>query len=116
MNPLFIDVDQLHLKLQTEFPYTSVNPNWTDDPEHNAFFIRQIEGYFNAKLQARGHVFLNEVLDDLGIPRTQSGQIMGWAYSQDVTDEVVIRIGFSIENNMFIDLNPHRIILDLLEN
>ena len=32
----------------------------------------------NDMLHARGHIFLNEVYDMLGIPRTEDGQLVGW--------------------------------------
>jgi hypothetical protein len=44
----------------------------------NLTLLRSFERYANDRLHARGHVFLNEILDDLGMPRTPSGQITGW--------------------------------------
>lgn len=57
--------------------------NWTKDPEYNLMFLRDQERYANEKLKARGHVFLNEVYDMLGIPRTEAGQVVGWIYDKN---------------------------------
>lgn len=59
------------------------NPNWQKDASLNLSFLRQQEKYMNDLLRSRGHVFLNEVYDCLGIPRTKAGQIVGWVYSKD---------------------------------
>lgn len=52
--------------------------DWQDNPEHNLMFLKGQQNYFNQLLQARGHVFLNEVYDALDIPRTPAGQVVGW--------------------------------------
>lgn len=52
--------------------------HWTKDPETNLFRLNQIQRYCNEKLKARGHLFLNEVYDELDIPRTSAGCIIGW--------------------------------------
>lgn len=54
--------------------------NWQKDAEHNLWYLRQQENYANEKLKANGYLFLNEVYDMLGIPRTKAGQIVGWIY------------------------------------
>ena len=54
------------------------SPEWSKTPEFNLLFLKGKESYFTNLLQARGHVFLNEVYDELGIPRTQAGQVVGW--------------------------------------
>lgn len=46
--------------------------------DYNRMFLKAQQQYANDKLQARGHVYLNEVLDDLDLPRTPAGQIVGW--------------------------------------
>lgn len=48
------------------------------NPEYNLMFLRNQQNYFNDLLRIRGNVFLNEVYDALGIPRTQAGAIVGW--------------------------------------
>lgn len=59
------------------------NPNWQKDATLNLAFLRNVEKYMNDRLRTKGHVFLNEVYDNLGIPRTKEGQIVGWIYSKD---------------------------------
>lgn len=55
---------------------------WTKDPEFNLMFLKDQQRYANDLLQSKGHLFLNEVYDMLGIPRTQAGQIVGWIYDE----------------------------------
>lgn len=55
---------------------------WTKDPELNLIFLRQQEAAATKRLEDRGHLFLNEVYDMLGIPRTRAGQIVGWIYDK----------------------------------
>lgn len=52
--------------------------NWKPTAEYNKFFLREQQNYFNNRLHAYGFVFLNEVLEAIGLPRTQAGQIVGW--------------------------------------
>lgn len=52
--------------------------NYEANNDYNLMFLKAQEAYANDKLQARGHLFLNEVYDDLDLPRTPAGQIVGW--------------------------------------
>ena len=52
------------------------------DPEYNLMFLRRQQDYANELLKSQGYLFLNEVYDMLGIPRTQAGQIVGWIYDE----------------------------------
>lgn len=56
---------------------------WTKNPEYNKTFLIGQQNYANELLQARGHLFLNEVYDMLGIPRTEAGQLVGWIYDEE---------------------------------
>lgn len=58
------------------------NPNWEKDAEFNLMFLKRQQDYANDKLKAKGHLFLNEVYDMLGIPRTRAGQCVGWVYDE----------------------------------
>lgn len=52
--------------------------NWQGHSEYNIFFLKGIQNYANDLLNSRGHVFLNEVLDGIGIKRTREGAVVGW--------------------------------------
>lgn len=58
------------------------NPNWEKDAEFNLMFLKRQQDYANDKLKTKGHLFLNEVYDMLGIPRTRAGQCVGWVYDE----------------------------------
>lgn len=55
---------------------------WTKDPEFNLMYLKRQQEYANDVLQAKGHLYLNEVYDMLGIPRTKAGQVVGWIYDE----------------------------------
>lgn len=55
---------------------------WSKDPEFNLMFLKQQQSYANDLLKSRGHLFLNEVYDLLGIQRTKAGNIVGWIYDE----------------------------------
>lgn len=56
---------------------------WTKDPEANLMFLRRQQDAANDRLKDKGHLFLNEVYDMLGIHRTQNGQVVGWIYDKE---------------------------------
>lgn len=57
-------------------------PGFTKDPEYNLMFLKDQQRYANDLLKSKGYLFLNDVYDMLGIPRTQAGQIVGWIYDE----------------------------------
>lgn len=63
-------------------PYSKLfdehNVNWESTPEYNFMFLKLRQSTFNQRLQAKGHLFLNEVYDDLGFERTKEGAVVGW--------------------------------------
>ena len=66
--------------------YDDGNRGWEKDPELNLMFLRHQQQYANDLLRAKGHLFLNEVYDMLGIPRTKAGQVVGWIYKGEDVD------------------------------
>lgn len=55
---------------------------WTKDHEYNLMALRDVEKWANIKLQRDGYLFLNQVYESLGIPRTKAGQVVGWIYDE----------------------------------
>ena len=63
--------------------FDELNPYWENDPEYNMKFLKCQERYANDLLKTRGHLYLNEVYDMLGIPRSKAGQVYGWIYDEN---------------------------------
>lgn len=99
---------------------------WSRDPSNNMLFLNCQQSYANDKLRARGHLFLNEVYDMLGLPRTKAGAIVGWVISKDGDNFVDFNIydeqrqaarAFvnGLERSILLDFNVDGVIYDLLE-
>ena len=58
------------------------NTGWEKNPEYSLMFLRAQQQYANDLLRSRKHLFLNEVYDMLGIPRTEAGNVVGWIYDE----------------------------------
>lgn len=99
------------------FSFGPENDNWNGNHEHNLFFVTRFQHIFNDKLQAHGHVFLNEVTDALGIPRTRQGAVTGWVFKSGSGDDY---IDFGIKDlqdshgYILFDFNVDGVILDLI--
>ena len=101
---------------------------WTKDPEKNLFFLRRQQDYANEVLKAKGYLFLNDVYDMLGIPRTKAGQIVGWIYDEknpigdnfvdfgiyDGNKETVRNFVNGYERTILLDFNVDGNILDMM--
>lgn len=90
--------DQDNLKHKTEWTYARVfdrnNPNWSDVPHQNQNFINMVENSANRRLIINGYLFLNDVYEMLGYPKTQAGQQVGWiANPKDGEGDGIIDFG-----------------------
>lgn len=99
------------------------------DPELNLMFLRRQQDWANELLKSKGHLFLNEVYDMLGIQRTQPGQVVGWVYDEknpigdnyvdfgiyNANSEAARRFVNGLEYNILLDFNVDGPILELLE-
>jgi len=100
---------------------------WTKTPEYNFMFLRAQQNYFNDMLKARGHVFLNEVYDALGIPRSSAGAMVGWVMRKDGEGDNFIDFGIfdgdkskardfvnGYERSILLDFNVDGVIYDMI--
>lgn len=55
---------------------------WQRDAEANKFFLLRQQDYANELLRSKKRVFLNEVLEMVGLPRCRAGQTVGWVYDE----------------------------------
>lgn len=72
--------------------FDSSSPYWEKSAEHNLYFLLERQQYANQLLQTRGHIFLNEIYDMLGIPRTKEGAVEGWVKEKN-GETVVVDFG-----------------------
>lgn len=68
---------------QDEEGNSILNPHWESNNEYNLMFLKAQERYANDLLKAKKRVFLNDVYEMLGLPRTKAGQIVGWVYNPE---------------------------------
>ena len=101
---------------------------WEKDPELNLMFLRRQQSHANDMLKARGYLFLNEVYEMLGIPRTKAGQIVGWIYDEknpigdnfvdfgiyDINNEKNRDFVNGYERTILLDFNVDGNILDMM--
>jgi hypothetical protein len=78
--------------------FDETNPNFTRDPLSNYLFLKGVQSHMNRLLDVRGHVFLNDALDALGMPRCREGAIAGWVHNSKTGDNWV-DFGFMTGND-----------------
>lgn len=100
--------------------------NWSKNPEYNLAFLRGQQNYANDLLRARGHIFLNEVYDMLGIDRCSAGAAVGWVLRKEGGDNFVDfgiynakdpqarRFVNGDERSILLDFNVDGVIWDLI--
>ena len=101
---------------------------WTKDPELNLYFLKCQQNQANDKLKAQGYLFLNDVYDMLGIPKTKAGFVVGWIYNEhnpvgdnfvdfglyDIDKEGCRDFVNGYERSVWLDFNVDGNILDLM--
>ena len=65
------------------FKFDKNCPTWEKSREHNEIYLKLQQDYASSLLRYRGHLFLNEVYDMLGVPRRAIGQCVGWIYNEN---------------------------------
>lgn len=94
--------------------FDEYSDNWSKTPEYNLLFLKAQQNYANDLLHARGHVFLNEVYDMIGIPRSQAGQVVGWVLSKDGDNFIDFGV-YDFDNtgsHLFVNGHERSILLD----
>ena len=89
-----------------------LNTNWVNNYDYRMSFLKAQERYANDLLKAKKRVFLNEVYEMLGFPRTKAGQIVGWAYdSENPKGDNYIDFGLFSDNVRYADDESDQAIL-----
>lgn len=97
--------------------------NWQPSQMANKTFIQCQQVWATDLLRSRGHVFLNEVYDMLGLERSSEGQQVGWLLDGDgdgyidfgimqKNNERVHDFMFGRANTVLLDFNVDGIIMD----
>lgn len=90
---------------------------WYKDLYMNKMFLKTSENHANDILKHRGHLFLNEVFDLLGLSRTETGALVGWTYKENnpIGDNYVeFDVMILDDGSMLIDFNVDGCILECL--
>lgn len=103
--------------------FDEYNPNWRQSSETNRVFLQCQQDYANHQLQARGHVFLNDVYDSLGFERTSAGAVVGWVRDSDkdgyidfgIFEAMNSRFVNNLEPSIWLDFNVDGVVYDLIE-
>ena len=83
-NNIEVEVDKVN---PVKDPYTFVWDEFTTketgmyrkhDIAANEATLRAVQASFNNQLRFKGYIFLNDVLQELGLPETKAGQEVGW--------------------------------------
>ena len=107
-----------NLKSDYAVYFDNKSRNYETNLDYNRMFLKAQQAFANDKLQTRGHLFLNEVLDDLDLPRTPAGQIVGWTAdgpdgyvnfrilevereTEDGRHEPALLLDFNVEGNIW---------------
>lgn len=102
--------------------FDSCSENWQKNAELNRNFLICQQNWANDMLRARGHLFLNEVHDMLGLERTPAGQVVGWVIGGDGDDYVTFNLDAAInerflngiERNVLLDFNVDGVVFELI--
>lgn len=65
------------------FKFDENSAGWDKSREYNEIYLKLQQDYASSLLRYRGHLFLNEVYDMLGVPRRAIGQLVGWVYDEN---------------------------------
>lgn len=98
---------------------------WDTSEDYTSENLAAIQLWANRRLERKGHLFLNEVFDQLGLSRTREGAVVGWIKNSEVGDGYVSFGDFDsntyrvpsddysrVDTNFIIDFNVDGMIWD----
>lgn len=95
--------------------FDEANINWSrHDAAINRLFLSSQQNYLNDVLVSRGHVFLNEAYDALGMERSSAGAVVGWVLGGDGDNYIDFGIFDSgnVQKRAFVNGDEPSILLD----
>lgn len=103
--------------------------SWDKDPQVNRFFLDAQQQWANNLLHSRGHIFLNEVYDMIGVPRSKEGAVVGWIFTEDGSTDNYVDFGVfegktqtmrsfvnGTEGSILLDFNVDGVIYDKIDS
>lgn len=97
---------------------------WDPNEDYTVMNLTEIQAWANRRLQKKGHLFLNEVFDQLGLSRMKEGALVGWLKNGDGDgyisfgdfESAIYRVPDyerkSIHSNVVVDFNVDGVIWD----
>lgn len=87
------------------------------DSDYNLLLLRNICQFENDKLVENGYLFLNDVYEDLGLPKTKEGQLVGWIFDKkNPNGDNYVDFGLSNlssnDKDIFLSFNIDGVIID----
>lgn len=97
---------------------------WSKTPGGNALYLKAQEAFANHTLHARGHVFLNEVYEWLGLPHTKAGAVVGWVRGNgddyidfgtyELNSQADVYDSYKADLDIVLDFNVDGLVYDLI--
>lgn len=100
--------------------------SWSPEVGNNIMLLKAQQNYANDRLRAKGYLFLNDVYEALGLPRTSAGQVVGWVMGNgddyvdfgifDKQDMSVRQMEFftGVNDAIWLDFNVDGVVYDLI--
>lgn len=97
---------------------------WDPNEDYTSQNLAAVQLWANRRLERKGHLFLNEVFDQLGLSRTREGAVVGWLTNGDGDNYVsfgdfdasVYRVPSDdytrVDSNFIVDFNVDGVIWD----
>lgn len=100
----------------------NTSEHWSPHPTYNQSFLDNQQAYANLLLQKQGFLFLNDVYEMLGIPKSKQGQVLGWVFEDLGDNDTFVDFGHNqsgefvagYATEVMLNFNIHGPILELI--